>query len=69
MEIEAKRVRMDSEELYSKVYDLAHYLLVNGPVVADGDTVGSSDSERIKVRFKPSIWDSSMQVYRLEFPD
>lgn len=68
MEIEAVRVKGDSEGLYGLVYDVAHYLLENGPIVKDGDTIGGSEAEHIEVRYEPSMWDNSRKVYRLVFP-
>jgi hypothetical protein len=69
MEIEAVQVNKDPKELSSFVYDVAHYLLENGPIVQDGDTIGGSEIERIEVRYEASMWDSSKKVYRLVFPD
>ncbi len=47
-------------------YDIAHYLLTSGATIRDGDTIGASDDERIRVRYKPSTLDATMTAYELE---
>lgn len=66
MEIEVHGSREDPELLLERAFKMAHYLLENGPIVEDGETVELSDEERCLVRFGPSMWDNSVQVLRLE---
>jgi hypothetical protein len=52
-----------SEGLFS-LLDLADYLLINGPIVKDGDTVGSRQ-EPIKTKFTKSRVNPKQEVMRL----
>ena len=38
-----------------------------GPVIADGNTVGGDDEERILVRHLPSMIDATREVYKIVF--
>jgi len=46
--------------------NIATYLIEQGPVIADGNTVGGSEEERVVVRHAPSMIDRPGLVYRLE---
>lgn len=48
-----------------RVYALMFYLLANGPVIADGHTVGASQTERIRVRHGAAP--SGQPAYLLHF--
>ena len=65
MNIEVDRCRMDLEDLFELVSNVAHYLIQSGPVIADGNTVGGSESERILVRHQPSMIDEGRKVYKI----
>jgi len=52
---------------YFFLLDLANYLLINGPVIKDGDTVGDSETERIKVIYKKSELFPEEDVLSLQF--
>jgi len=67
MEIEIDRCGMDLGELFEFVSNLAHYLVMSGPVIKDGNTVGGSEEERILVRHRPSMIDRSRRVYKVIF--
>jgi len=67
MDIEIDRCKMDLEDLFDFVSNLAHYLIQSGPVIADGNTVGGSEDERILVRHRPSMIDADRQVYKIVF--
>jgi len=66
MEIEVHNSREEPELLLEGAFKMAHYLLENGPIVEDGETVELSDEEKCLVRFGPSMWDEHVQVIRLE---
>ncbi|WP_414639328.1 DUF4261 domain-containing protein [Archangium sp.] len=38
----------------------------HGPVLNDGDTIGLSADERLRIRHLPSAVDPSRKVYRIE---
>ena len=67
MEIEVDDCQMDLQELFEFVSNLAHYLILSGPVIADGNTVGGTEDERILVRHRPSMIDRSRRVYKIIF--
>ncbi|NLX94977.1 MAG: DUF4261 domain-containing protein [Rhodopirellula sp.] len=65
MEIEVHGSYKDPEFLMDRVFNIAHYLLDNGPVLEDGETIGLSDDEEIPVHHGPSMWDERMTVIQL----
>lgn len=67
MEIEVDRTEMNAQDLFEFVSNIAHYLIQKGPVIADGNTVGGSENERILVRHRASMVDPSRRVYKIEF--
>lgn len=69
MEVEGGSSRLKPIELLGKVHDIAHYLCTRGPVLQDGDTIGESMEERIRIRHAKSIWDRPEPVIRLEFDE
>ncbi len=66
-EIEANSAPMEPQDALMFVNNLCGYLMNNGPVIKDGDTVGGSEEERIRVRFAPSFRDHVGEVYLLDF--
>lgn len=67
MEVEGGSAHLKPMELLAKVYDLSHYLCLQGPVVKDGDTVGNSAQERFPVRYLPSVLGREETVMRVLF--
>lgn len=67
MDTEVDRCKMDLEDLFEFVSNIAHYLIQSGPVIADGNTVGGSEDERILVRHRPSMIDEDRQVHKIVF--
>ena len=65
MEIEVRGSYKDPEFLMDRVFNIAHYLLDNGPVLEDGETIGLSDDEEIPVSHGPSMWDERTTVIQL----
>jgi Domain of unknown function (DUF4261) len=66
MEIEIPSSEKEPGELREFASDVAAYLLENGPVLADGHTVGGTEEDQITVHHAPSILDRPGPVYRLE---
>lgn len=66
-EIEANSAPMEPKDALEFVNNLAGYLLTNGPVINDGDTVGGSEEQRIRMRFAPSFREGHGEVYLLDF--
>ncbi|HRY08045.1 MAG TPA: DUF4261 domain-containing protein [Hyphomicrobiaceae bacterium] len=67
MEIEANSAPMEPQDALQFINNLAGYLIANGPVINDGDTVGGAQGEQVKVRFAPSFRDGIGKVYLLDF--
>jgi hypothetical protein len=67
MEIEAKDAPVAWHELARHAVGMAQYLIANGPVIGDRDTIGSAKAQRIRVRHAPSYWRRGKKTYRLDF--
>ncbi len=67
-EIEAKDVNRDGREVLSLLFGMAQYLIQKGPVIRDGETIGDSPAQNIRVRQGPSYWRDGLTVYRVLFP-
>jgi len=65
MEIEAKDSKIELMELLNLVNGFAMYLLSSGAVVKDGDTIGHSETHRIRVQHATSYWNKGQRVYRI----
>lgn len=66
MEIEVDQSNLDPMSLVALIADLAHYIIVSGETIRDGDTIGESADERILVRYARSAWDKSKNVYQVK---
>lgn len=67
MEIEVDRCQLDVSEMFGFVSNVAHYLIQNGPIIEDGNTVGGSLEERIEMRHRPSMIAPDRTVYKIVF--
>jgi len=67
-EIESKDANTDGRRLFSLVAGMAEYLVRKGPVIKDGETIGDSPAENIRVRHAPSYWREGKTAYRVVFP-
>lgn len=67
MEIEIERCPLELSEVFDFVSNLAHYLVMSGPVIKDGNTVGGSAEERILVRHQPSMIEKTRRVHKVIF--
>ena len=52
-----------------RLFALAQYVLENGPVIKDGNTVGGDEQEQIRVALVPSAFGNPKKVLRLEYED
>ena len=66
MEIEIPSIKMEIGELREWLLEIMCYLLENGPVLMDGQTIGMSAEQQIRIRHCPSIFGHPGQVIRLE---
>ncbi len=67
MELETENASDPPGELRERFEGLIHYLLENGPVIEDGDTIGEDMSERIRVAYAASAFGHESTVMRLDY--
>lgn len=67
MELEARNSPEPPGELRERLLALASYLVENGPVIRDGDTVGEDEDERIRVVYSDSGFGHEGQVMQLVY--
>jgi hypothetical protein len=66
MELEIACSRREPRFLHDCAYNIAHYLLVKGVQLKQGETIGLTEEEQIPITIGPSMWDERMMVIRLE---
>ncbi|ATC63719.1 hypothetical protein CMV30_06995 [Nibricoccus aquaticus] len=66
MEIEVSQSPLSASETVGFVFNTAHYLLDFGPVLKDGDTIGMSADQKIKITHVDSAYQPGQMVYHLE---
>ncbi len=66
MEIEIPRIDMLPGELREWLLNIMNYLLENGPVLKDGQTIGMTAEQQIHIRHCPSSFGHPGTVLRLE---
>lgn len=67
MELETLNSPEPLGELRERFFGLAGYLIENGPVIKDGNTIGEDGNERIKIVYTDSAFGHDSQVMRLEY--
>lgn len=65
MELEVPASPKPCGELRMRILELAEWLIEQRPAIADGDTIGASADERVKVVYAPSMVDRDGPVYQL----
>ncbi len=65
-EIEVFSSRREPQMLLEFLYNVAYYLIENGPVIHDGETIGMSDEERFLVTFDASKISDQPRVMHIE---
>lgn len=66
MDLEISRSNVDPGTARESAWNVAHYLLDQGPVLDDGDSIGFGPDEQIRIRHVPSMWNPAKTVIRLE---
>lgn len=67
MEFETQNSPEPPGELRERLLALANYVVTNGPVIKDGDTVGEDEQEKIRVVYSPSAFGHKEKVMRLVY--
>ena len=62
MNVEIEHSTRQPNESLALASDIAYYLIKSGPVISDGNTIGHSAEEKIKITFSPSIVDKDIKV-------
>lgn len=65
-EIEVVFSRREPQTLLEYVYNVAYYLIENGPVIHEGETIGLNEDERFPVTFEQSRLTDQPRVMRIE---
>lgn len=66
-EIEIPHSSQQPAEIFDFAYAIANYVITTNPTIEDGQTVGRSETEKIRATRAPSMWDSTITVLRLDF--
>jgi Domain of unknown function (DUF4261) len=64
-DVEVQHSRADVSSTFDIMRFVSLYLAAHGPVIKDGETIGRSADEKIKVTVGPSVYDPKRVVYRL----
>ncbi|WP_129641646.1 DUF4261 domain-containing protein [Peristeroidobacter agariperforans] len=67
MELETQESPEKPGDLRDRLQGVARYLLQNGPVIRDGDTVGQDAREKIRVIYSDSAFGNTNRVMRLQY--
>jgi len=67
MEFESQNSPEPPEEFLGRLLGLSAYVIENGLIIKDGDTIGESERERIKVTYAPSAFGAEGNVMRLDY--
>lgn len=67
MELEAQGATESPAELQKRFEAIAQYLLENGPVIEDGDTIGDCANEKIRIVYSTSAFGVKGTVMRLVY--
>ncbi|MCA8998046.1 MAG: DUF4261 domain-containing protein, partial [Planctomycetaceae bacterium] len=67
MDLETEHATESPRDLYERLVSLADYVLTNGPVIKDGDTVGQDAHEKIRVVYSDSTFGHEEKVMRLVY--
>lgn len=65
MELETRNASDPPDELRDRLMGLAEYVLTSGAVINDGDTIGETADEKIRIRYRESSFGCDGQVMRL----
>lgn len=67
MEFETANSPEPAEELRNRLLGLAEYVIRDGVVIEDGDTIGEDANERIKITYAKSSFGAEGDVIRLDY--
>lgn len=65
MDVEIPETGDTAEGVFGRLTGIVDYLIENGMVISNGDTLGATEEERIRVVYGPSALDPEREVMRL----
>jgi hypothetical protein len=68
MEFETLNAPEEPAKIRERLYALAHYVLDHGPVIRDGDTIGETAEERMRIVYSESEFGQPGRVMQLIYP-
>jgi hypothetical protein len=68
LEVEVDRSSWKPNELYDFCTNFVIHLLRRGSTIPDGDTIGRSATEKVKIRHAESLWEREGPVMKIELP-
>ncbi len=66
MDVEIAETADSAEQVFGRLTGIVDYLVEHGMVISDGDTLGATEQERIRVVYAPSALDPERRVMRLQ---
>ncbi|MGL6074055.1 MAG: DUF4261 domain-containing protein [Fimbriiglobus sp.] len=67
MEFESHNAHDNVGQFRERLYNLVEYVMDNGPVIKDGNTVGADENEKIVVEYAPSEFGLEDEVMMLDY--
>jgi hypothetical protein len=67
MDFEVLSAPLSKKELYQRLLDYSYYLVDNGLVIKDGNTIGSNEKEKILCVYAKSVFAEDKEVIQLNF--
>lgn len=67
-ELEVAATSYAPDDVLDRLFNIAHYVIDGIAVLKDGQTIGMSAMEKIRVEFRPSQFGQDGRVMRLTFP-
>jgi hypothetical protein len=66
-EIEIPHSTKPPSEVLEFARIIAHYAIASKKTIREGETIGRSEAEKVRVSYAPSMWDRQTTVMRLDF--
>lgn len=67
MEFETQQCPEPPGELRERLLSLVNYVVENGPIIGDGNTIGEDEHEKIRIVYGPSSFGHEGQVMPLVY--
>jgi hypothetical protein len=67
MEIEIPHSTKPPAEVLAFAHAIADYAITSNKAIREGETIGRSEAEKVRVSYVPSMWVSSITAMRLDF--